>query len=72
MVDVRMLAKYRSMAQLVRSECVPTLLMSMPRRLAPIVLTVDLMCVRSCFEVKRTCFPRAKNVLTGVSALQLS
>ena len=65
-VDVRTLARKSNIAALVRSEWVPTLLMSMPRRDEPIVFTVDLMCWQICFDVNLTNFPLILKVLTSV------
>ena len=50
-MDVRTSAKYRSMAQLERSECVPTRFMSIPYFSGPSDLTWATMWERICFAV---------------------
>ena len=51
MVDVRTSARYKSMAQLERSEWVPTLFMSIPNCSGPSFLTWATMWDRICFAV---------------------
>ena len=64
-VDIRTFARYRSIAALVLSDWVPTLLMSMPSFSGPIVLTEDTRWRLTWVEVNRTSFPvDTKNVLT--------
>ena len=66
-VDVLTSARYRSIAQLERSEWVPTLFMSMPNFSGPSCLTWDTMCDRICLAVICTSLfvDGSRNVLTG-------
>lgn len=66
MDSVRTPAKNKSIAQLVRRECVPTLLMSIPRRFVPIFSTAFFMCALVCTDVMRTSASRCvfQNVFT--------